>query len=99
MIWLLSLWLAAVPTGNAPIADVVRELQAISGAQLKGNVGERRLQYQELARKMPADPLPRVFLAWCDMPSDDSWNQLKGIATINPENPWVHYGMAQVYSL
>ncbi|MBK7863227.1 MAG: tetratricopeptide repeat protein [Archangiaceae bacterium] len=90
---------AAAPTGNATVPEVVRELQAIVAAQARGTVGERRIAYAELARKLPQDPLPRVYLAWCDMPSDDSWNQLKGIATINPENPWVHYGMASVYTL
>jgi Tfp pilus assembly protein PilF len=99
MISLLLLLAAAPPTGNAAVADVVRELQAITGAQARGTVNERRLAYQDLARKLPSDPLPRIYLAWCDMPSDDSWNQLKGIATINPENPWVHYGMGSVYTL
>jgi Tfp pilus assembly protein PilF len=96
---LALLLIAAPPTGNAAVPEVVKELEAISGAQARGTVGERRIDYQELARKHPSDPLPRVYLAWCDMPSDDSWNQLKGIATINPENPWVHYGMASVYTL
>src|SRR5689334_2591764 len=100
MIALLALLTAAPPTGNAAaVSDVVKELQAIVGSQARGTVNERRLVYQDLARKMPSDPLPRVYLAWCDMPSDESWNQLKGIATINPENPWVHYGMASVYTL
>ncbi len=90
---------ATPPTGNASVPEVVRELQTIVAAQARGSVGERRLMYQDLAKKLPSDPLPRVYLAWCDMPSDESWNQLKGIATINPENPWVHYGMASVYTL
>src|SRR4051794_39025258 len=96
---LLAAGPAAPPVGNATVPEVVRELQTIVGAQLHGTVGERRLTYQELARRLPSDPLPRVYLAWCDMPSDDSWNQLKGIATINPDNPWVHYGMGSVYTL
>jgi predicted Zn-dependent protease len=91
--------LVAAPIGNAPVPEVVKELQAIASAQLKGNVGERRVGYGELARKMPSDVLPRVYLAWCDLPSDDSWNQLKGISAINPDNPWVHYGMGQIYAL
>lgn len=101
MPFLAVLFLAAgpPPTGNASVPEVVRELQIIVAAQARGSVGERRLQYQDLAKKLPSDPLPRVYLAWCDMPSDESWNQLKGIATINPENPWVHYGMASVYTL
>jgi Tfp pilus assembly protein PilF len=90
---------AGPPVGNAPIVDVMKELQAITGAQARGTVNERRLVYQDLARKLPSDPLPRIYLAWCDMPSDDAWNQLKGIATINPENPWVHYGMGSIYTL
>jgi predicted Zn-dependent protease len=97
---LVLLMLAATPpTGNAPIPSVMKELQEITTAQLKGNVGERRLAYEELVRKMPADALARVYLAWCDLPSDDSWNQLKGISSINPDNPWVHYGMGQIYAL
>jgi predicted Zn-dependent protease len=96
---LVLLLLAAPPVGNAPVPDVVKELQAIVTSQLHGDVGERRLAYEELVRKSPADPLPRVYLAWCDLPSDDSWNQLKGISTINPDNPWVHFGMGQIYTL
>jgi predicted Zn-dependent protease len=91
--------LVAAPVGNAPVPEVMKELQAIAAAQLKGDVGERRVAYGDLARKMPSDPLPRVYLAWCDLPSDDSWNQLKGISAINPDNPWVHFGMGQIYAL
>ncbi|MBL8953371.1 MAG: hypothetical protein JNK82_21535 [Myxococcaceae bacterium] len=96
---LLAAAAASPPIGNAAVPDVVRELQLITAAQARGTVGERRIVYQELAKKLPSDPLPRIYLAYCDMPSDESWNQLKGIATINPENPWVHYGMGQVYTL
>src|SRR4051794_26607284 len=97
---LLLLMLAATPpTGSAPIPAVVKELQDITASQLKGSVGERRLAYEELVRKLPSDPLARVYLAWCDLPSDEAWNQLKGISTINPDNPWVHYGMGQIYTL
>jgi Tfp pilus assembly protein PilF len=42
--------------------------------------------------------MPRVFVAWCTLPSDDAWNQLKAIATIFPDNPWVRYGMGRIYT-
>jgi tetratricopeptide (TPR) repeat protein len=42
--------------------------------------------------------MPRVYLAWLTLPSDDAWNQLKNIAQLSPDNPWVHYGMGRIYT-
>lgn len=89
---------AAVPVGNAPVPQVLAELFSIMSAHQRGNTGELRLKYTELSRQRPGDPLPRVYVAYCDLPSDEAWNLLKGVATIHPDNPWVRLGMAQVYA-
>ena len=88
---------STVPTGNAPTPAVMAELRRIEAAQTRLQVDPLRMEYQELARNMPSDVLLRVFIAWCSMPSDDTWNQLKGYASVNPDNPWLHYGMGRVF--
>ena len=91
---------AAVPVGPAPIAEVMTELRRIESASATGGgqVDILRLEYKELARNRPSDPLPRVYIAWCSLPSDDSWNELKSIAAINPDSPWAHLGMGRIYT-
>lgn len=82
-----------------PTAETMRELQKIEAAGFHGGaVDDLRLKYTEAARQRPNDPMPRVFVAWCTMPSDDAWNQLKAISTIYPDNPWVRYGMGRIYT-
>ncbi len=85
------------PLGGAPIPDVLAELRRVESAGYRGGTGEMRIAYQDLARGRPQDPLPRVYLAWIGAPSDDSWNQLKAVATIFPEHPWPHWGMGRIY--
>ncbi len=82
----------------APTAEVMAELRRIEAAVHRGEVDAVRLKYQAAVRARPGDAMPRVFLAWCTLPSDDAWNQLKAVAAIFPDNPWVHYGMGRIYS-
>lgn len=78
-------------------AQVRAESQRVIGATWKGGVDELRLAWQDKARKAPSDPLPRILLAFCTFPSDDSWNQFKAVAQLYPDNPWAHLGMGLVY--
>lgn len=80
-----------------PTAEVMTELRKIEAAVVRNDVDSMRLKYNELSRQKPAESMPRVYLAWLSMPSDDAWNQLKAISTIYPDNPWVRYGMGRVY--
>ena len=89
---------AEAPTGNAPYGEVAREIRRLETAQAKGQVDALRMEYQELVRAKPADVLARVYMAWVYMPSDETWNQLKGLTGIYPEHPWLAYGMARVYT-
>lgn len=89
----------AAPEILPPVAETMLELQKIEAAGYhQGAVDTFRIKYQDLARTRPGDAMPRVFVAWCTLPSDDSWNQLKAIATIYPDNPWVRYGMGRIYT-
>ena len=88
----------AAPEVLPPTAETMAELQKIEAAGYRGTVDGMRLKYQDVARARPADAMPRVFVAWCTLPSDDAWNQLKAIATIFPDNPWVRYGMGRIYT-
>ena len=80
-----------------PVPEMQKTLRAIETAIIKGEVDTLRIGYQEQAKNRPSDIELRIFLAWCGMPSDDSWNQFKAINAIHPENHWVHQGMARVY--
>ncbi len=89
----LSAWAQSTPA----VPEVMKELRKIESAQYRGEVDLLRIGYQDAAKAQPTDVMSRVYVAWCSMVSDDAWNQLKNIATMNPENPWVHYGMGRVY--
>jgi Tfp pilus assembly protein PilF len=88
----------AAPEVLPQVAPTMAELQKIEAASYRGTVDTLRMKYQEVARARPGDAMPRVFVAWCTLPSDDAWNQLKAIATIFPDNPWVRYGMGRIYT-
>lgn len=90
---------AAAPEVLPPTAETMVEFQKIEAAGYHpGAIDDLRLKYQDRARQNPAATMPRVFVAWCTLPSDDAWNQLKAISTIYPDNPWVRYGMGRIYT-
>lgn len=74
-----------------------QKLREIESAMIRGTLDPLRIGYQQQARERPGDVMLRVYLAWCTMPSDDAWNQLKGVQSIYPDNPWARLGMARVY--
>lgn len=98
LIALIGTVVHAAPEVLPPTAPTMAELQKIEAASYRGTVDVQRMKYQDLARAKPGDAMPRVFVAWCTLPSDDAWNQLKAIATIFPDNPWVRYGMGRIYT-
>ncbi|MBL8912635.1 MAG: tetratricopeptide repeat protein [Archangium sp.] len=105
MRWLrLVVLLSAITVHGAPevlppTVETMTELRKIEAAGYhQGQLDTFRLKYQDLARAKPGDAMPRVFVAWCTLPSDDAWNQLKAVATIFPDNPWVRYGMGRIYT-
>lgn len=96
-----ALVLAAALGAEAPtseVSEVARELLRLEAASLEGTADAARIDYAARSRERPADPMPRIALAWLTLPSDDAWNQLKAVATIYPDNPWVHYGMGRIYA-
>lgn len=96
---LTFLWGAVPALAAMPLVpEMQKNLRAIESAIFRGEVDTLRMGYQDQAKNRPADLELRIYLAWCGMPSDDTWNQLKAINTIHPENPWVHQGMARVYT-
>jgi len=98
--WVLTTFAAgAAPTVLPPVTEVTAELRTIESAQYRGQADLLRIQYQKDSVKQPNDVMPRVYAAWCSMVSDDAWNQLKSAAQLNPDNPWVHYGMGRVYTV
>ena len=93
-----ALVVAATVQAQSTTPEVMKELRRIEAAALKGSADSIRIEYTAKSRERPSDPMPRVYLAWLTLPSDDSWNQLKAMATIYPDNPWVHYGMGRIYA-
>lgn len=95
---LLALWLVTGATQPLPpVPEVMKELRAINSASYRGQTDQLRYKFSEAAKTNSRDPMPRIYLAWFSLPSDDAWNQLKAVAALNPDNPWVHYGMGLVY--
>ncbi len=90
---------SAAPEVLPPTPETMSELQKIEGASYRpGAVDTFRLKYQDVAKAHPAEVMPRIFVAWCTLPSDDAWNQLKAVATIYPDHPWARYGMGRIYT-
>lgn len=87
---------SAPPLPATPM--VMQELRRIESAGFTGTFDAIRMDYSAKVRTNAADPMPRVFLAWLTLPSDGAWNQLKAVAQIFPDNPWVHYGMGRIYA-
>lgn len=94
----LSLPALAAKEAAPPVVETMAELRKIEAAGHHDGIAPFRIKYTEQAQKRPNDPMPRVFVAWCTLPSDDAWNQLKAISTIFPDNPWVRYGMGRIYT-
>lgn len=98
---MLSFLVASILTAGAPMPstpEILLELRGIESAAMRGKADDLRIKYQDQARTKPSDVLLRVYIAWTVLPSDDSWNQLKAIAALNPENAWVHLGMGRTYT-
>jgi tetratricopeptide (TPR) repeat protein len=89
--------LCSVAAAAEPIPDVMTKLRAIESAQFRNKADDLRLQHSDAVKARPNELLPRVYVAWCSMPSDAAWNQLKGLTIINPNYPWARYGMARIY--
>jgi len=94
----LVAWNALAAQQRPAIADVLKELRKIESAGYRGHGEELRMQYDAKAKEQVNDVMSRVYSAWCSMPGDDAWNQLKAISPMDPENPWIHLGMARVYA-
>lgn len=93
-----SVAFAGAPPGiDAPIAEVMAELRRIESAAWHGTIDVTRIDLQNRAKERPNDPMLRVYVAWCSMPTDDAWNQLKNVSQIFPDVAWVHYGMGRIY--
>jgi tetratricopeptide (TPR) repeat protein len=92
-----SVWATEPPGLNAPVAEVLKELRRIESAAWHGNVDNVRIELQDLSKTRPSEPMLRVFVAWCSMPTDDAWNQLKNVSQIYPDLAWAHYGMGRIY--
>ncbi len=94
------LLLVASAVGAEPtVPEVMKELRRIESAQYRNQADLLRIEYQNESAKAPNEVMPKVYAAWTSMVSDGAWNQLKSIAQIRPDNPWVHYGMARVYTV
>ena len=93
-----ALVVAATVQAQPTTPEVMKELRRLEAAGLKGATDAIRIEYTTKAKERPSDPMLRVYLAWLSLPSDDSWNQLKAVATIYPDNQWVHYGMGRIYT-
>jgi tetratricopeptide (TPR) repeat protein len=94
---LLALLLAAPAHADPATVQAHGRIREVESALQRGQLDAVRLRLQDEARARPGEVMVRVLLAWCLMPSDEAWNQLKGVAAIYPDNPWARLGMGRVY--
>jgi len=79
------------------------KLRELETAVLKGGGLTLREQFQaQIARELQTprsgrDWMLRVYAAWCVMPADTAWNELKDTSLRAQDLPWPHLGMARVY--
>jgi tetratricopeptide (TPR) repeat protein len=92
----LGLVLAVSPK-LPPVEVVMKDLQSIEVAGFRGKLDLKRVELKAELDKAPNSVLGKVKVAWCTLPSDDSWNQLKAISVMEPDNLWVRYGMGRTY--
>jgi len=93
-----ALLIAGAAQAQRPaVEDVLKKVRGIEGARLKGQIDAQRMELEAEARQKPADAMLRVYIAWCGIPSDDAWNALRGVSSVNPDNPWPHLGMGKIY--
>lgn len=79
------------------IASRMAELRSIEASVQRGRADSCKSQYREQVRATPELVMPRVFLAWCSMPGEDAWNQLKVLSAAAPQDVWVLWGLGHVY--
>jgi tetratricopeptide (TPR) repeat protein len=89
---------ASPPPPLPPTAVVMKELLRLEAAGYRGPLDAERARLMAEAKQRPTDAMPRIYLAWLSLPSDAAWNELKAVAVIHPDNPWVHYGMGRIYA-
>ena len=94
---LLCAPLLAAAAPLPPPEEVLKQLRALESANLRGEIEPARARLREQLAANPGDVMAKVSLAWCGMPSDDAWNELKKVAAMYPEEPWAHYGMGRIY--
>jgi tetratricopeptide (TPR) repeat protein len=82
------------PSPHIPVMAKLRELET---AALKGGGPALRDQLQAQIDRAPKDWMLRVYAAWCTMPSDKAWNELKDVSLHAQDLPWPNLGMARVY--
>lgn len=82
---------------DPPVPEVQRRLREIESAITRGRIDATRVALEDQARNRPGDVMLRVYVAWCEMPSDAAWNALKNITAIYPDHVWARLGMAHVY--
>ncbi|MFL5344183.1 MAG: hypothetical protein ACJ8AT_05285 [Hyalangium sp.] len=99
----LLLALLAAPLASAgkedlpPEAEVMDMLRKIESARIRGSLSPLRMQLEEQALEHPSDEMLSVYKAWLAFPADTCWNELKGLSSQHPDNPWPLVGMALIY--
>ncbi|MBX5480439.1 MAG: tetratricopeptide repeat protein [Myxococcaceae bacterium] len=88
---------AGTARADPPVAEVHKKVREIESAVIRGQADTLRLELEQKARNRPGDVLLRIYIAWCAMPSDETWNALKGVTAIYPDQPWARFGMGRVY--
>ena len=89
--------LAAGTPPHAATAEILTRLRGLETAALKGEGSKLREQLQDQIARSPRDWMLHVQAAWCAMPSDAAWNELKDVSLRAQDLPWPNLGMAKVY--
>jgi Tfp pilus assembly protein PilF len=97
---LATLWVLVATAALAaePVDKMLVRLRAVESAQLRGEVEVVRLALQAEAQRRPGDPLLKVALAWCALPSDEAWNALRSLSKLHDDEPWPRQGMGRIYA-
>jgi tetratricopeptide (TPR) repeat protein len=62
--------------------------------------GESEKVHEELAlqaAQSPKDQRLKLYLAWMDAPSEDSWQEINRLSKVNPNDPWMFAALGLIY--
>ena len=80
-----------------PDREFAKTLRAISARTKKGEGQYVREEYQSQLKKQPANMNFMLYQGWTGAPHEDSWQEIKKVDRIFPDEPWPKVMLGLIY--